>query len=63
MYRRHFLAALAAGTGAVLMGKGWYRQGPLYVPPPIPNGTMVIDRASGVLYVRFMGQLTPVKLS
>ena len=26
-HRRDFLRALAIGTGAVLLGKGWYRQG------------------------------------
>lgn len=32
--RRDFLRMLALGTGAVLMGRGWYRQGRgLWTPP------------------------------
>ena len=31
--RRDFLAALAAGSGAILMGRGWYKQGSGLIVP------------------------------
>lgn len=36
LYRRDFLRALASGTGAILMGRHWYRKGTgLIVPEPL----------------------------
>lgn len=42
--RRDFLAALAAGTGAVLMGRGWYKRGSGLVVPETAtlSGTLVM---------------------
>lgn len=45
--RRDFLAALATGTGAVLMGKGWYRRGSGLIVPPAAGWVMIGTMENG----------------
>jgi hypothetical protein len=37
--RRDFLRALSLGTGAVLIGRGWYKPGKGLIVPPDPWNT------------------------